>query len=59
MPKACGMCGAAITGRGATAYCSHACYVEKSRQNAAETLVARFWAKVQKTPQGCWLWTGN
>jgi hypothetical protein len=56
---ACENCGAQFVSKASAAkYCQHSCYVEKSRQEAAESLVARFWAKVHKT-ETCWFWTGN
>lgn len=58
MLSACGWCGKDFGSKASGArYCSHACYVEKSRQNAADGLIARFWAKVHQT-DGCWLWMG-
>lgn len=60
MPKArCAHCGAAFTSSAnRTRYCGWNCYRAALQQKSADTLVARFWAKVQKT-QGCWLWTGG
>ena len=35
--------------------CSHAC----SRQRQLGPVADRFWSKVEKTDDGCWLWTGQ
>lgn len=60
MPTAtCATCGAEFAQSAArTRYCRQACYLANIRQRAAESLITRFWAKVQKTPT-CWLWTAN
>ena len=57
MPKVrCAHCGEAFTPDACrTRYCDGTCYHAAQRQASAETLVARFWAKVEKTPT-CWLW---
>lgn len=59
MPTACLCCGATFVAKARSQrFCSRPCYVEKSRQDVAQSLVARFWAKVHKTPS-CWLWMGG
>lgn len=51
-----------------TRFCDHSCYVGWSRKQAAESLVARFWAKVNRAgtapparPElgSCWFWTAS
>lgn len=42
---------------GRAIYCQQACYVADLRDRASASLIARFWAKVNKT-QTCWLWQG-
>lgn len=60
MPKVnCSHCGTAFaTDACRTRYCDTACYHGALRARSTETLVARFWAKVNKTPT-CWLWTAG
>lgn len=60
MPKVrCGHCGAEFTpDRCRTRYCDGECYHAAQRARSAETLVARFWAKVD-TFGDCWLWTAS
>lgn len=58
MPKVrCPHCAAEFApDRCRTRYCDAACYRAHAQARSAETLVARFWAKVNQTPT-CWLWT--
>jgi hypothetical protein len=59
MPTACSFCGATFVPKTTSQrFCSHPCFAEQARQNAANSLVARFWTKVHKTPS-CWLWTAS
>lgn len=60
MPKVqCAHCGAAFTPDACrTRYCDGTCYHAAQRARSAETLVARFWEKVDKSGS-CWLWTGG
>lgn len=37
-------------------HCSHSCYI--TRKRTQDTLVSRFWSRVDKTGS-CWLWTGT
>jgi hypothetical protein len=60
MPKAaCANCGAEFaSSTNRLRYCSSGCYQADLRKRNAETLVARFWDKVEKSsPSACWLWT--
>jgi hypothetical protein len=60
MPRlACGVCGSPNVTAPAQ-FCSTDCYRVYQRRTAAETLVDRFWSKVNKnTATGCWLWTAS
>ncbi len=56
-PRACPQCGT-ITYRPPSHrgnYCCHACSV----QDRIRTLAERFWSHVEKSEQGCWLWTAS
>lgn len=61
MPTACGYCGEPFQASPArTKYCRQACYLSAVRERNAETVVARFWAKVARGSDGeCWPWTGT
>jgi hypothetical protein len=59
MPKALCRCGVEFASSPQrTRFCSRACYLAETRERSSESLVARFWAKVKKTPY-CWLWTAG
>lgn len=61
MPKACVQCAEILTGRSqGRRFCQPACYHAWLRDRAAESLVARFWAKVNIGREDeCWLWTAS
>lgn len=56
----CLICSSEITTRGATKYCSMACYsASDRRRGSAKASVQRIMAFVSPEPNsGCWLWTG-
>ena len=60
MPKVrCGHCGAEFNADACrTRYCDGDCYHAAQRAHAADSLVARFWAKVD-TSGDCWIWTAS
>lgn len=60
MPKVqCGYCGTAFTPDACrTRYCDGECYHAAQRRQSADSVVTRFWGKVDKSGD-CWLWTGG
>jgi hypothetical protein len=55
----CEYCDKTLTGRQSVRFCDPGCYRAWQADRAATGSVARFWAKVKKTPSGCWLWTAS
>ena len=57
----CATCGNPFSvGPSRTRFCDRACYVRSLREHSAQTLIARFWAKVKRgDATACWLWTGG
>lgn len=51
--KACAICGKPVS-LSRNAYCGNECAAEARRVPLSE----RLWAKVDKSPNGCWIWTG-
>ena len=56
--RKCLECGQPILSEQAKVFCSTLC---RNRANGRKAIKdpADFWAKVQKLPNGCWLWLGN
>lgn len=53
----CPRCGTPFVRKQDRKRCSRACDLESRR--LAEAGHAKFWAKVDKRPDGCWVWTGT
>src|SRR5690348_9276473 len=59
MTAPCATCGTPFTVTALrTRFCQMACYRAWQRTQGADTLVDRFWEKVNQTPS-CWLWTAS